>query len=106
MHAFIKKVTLAAIVVTIAGVAGASHARAQSAVILKDNWFNSYASDAIGSAHNRHGTAIVILKGGPHSTTPHKSEKKFKKAKRFKSLRHSHRPQRNQVRSHSSGYSW
>ncbi|GIT86563.1 hypothetical protein [Roseobacter sp. OBYS 0001] len=68
MNRFTKKVSLAAVVITLAGVAGASQSHAQGGPVTNSSWFNTYAADAIANAPRPEKTAqqkVVIVHSAP-----------------------------------------
>ena len=70
MNRFTKKVSLAAVVIALAGIAGASQSHAQNAPVTDSSWFSTYATDAIANApRQRHVIPrVVILKGTSRAT--------------------------------------
>lgn len=108
MHNFIRKIVLAAGVVTLAGMAGATQVKADSAVASNSSWFNSYAAGAGQQTQAAAPTEIVISKSWHRPIVVDKNPKarghKRKKAGRV--LSQAHKLRRHRLRTHASGYSW
>ena len=86
MNRFIKKVVVAALIVTTAGVAGASHAQAQSAIRTEGAWPGKPGSKLIFHFHDGHKQLSSKSKGG-YQPQAHKKKKhigvKKHKTKRY-----------------------
>lgn len=81
MNRFTMKVSLAAVVITLAGIAGASQSHAQNAPVTNSSWFNTYAVDAISNAQRTKQTAqrkIIIVHSAPHTTFRSKGKKRLR----------------------------
>ena len=106
MHPFVAKVAVAALVLTLASVAGASQARSDTTGILSGSWYNSY--DAPKQSHNHSAPAdkIIIEKGSVKHAQRHTFKRHTKPVlgKRVKHRYYTQQPRRRTV--HSSGYSW
>lgn len=85
MNRFILKVSAAAVVIALAGVAGASQAKAQSTGATNSSWFNTYAADAIANASGRAPLAAhktTRTKSAAHATFRYKRTGRFHPVKR------------------------
>ena len=70
MNRFTKKVSLAAVVITLAGIGGASQSHAQNARVTDSSWFSTYATDAIANAPlQRHVIPRAVIHKGTSRAT-------------------------------------
>ncbi|MEM9577545.1 MAG: hypothetical protein AAF999_11095 [Pseudomonadota bacterium] len=106
MHPFVLKVILAAVVLTLASVAGASQSRADTAFSLEGRWYNDYDKQAERQTSTPRAAGIIIEKRAASQNkrvalrNPAKPRLRQYKADRH----HAHTPQRRRV--HASGYRW
>ncbi len=106
MHPFIMKVTIAAVVLTLASVASASQARADTALSLDGSWYNSYDKPAYKQTSKVPTAKIIIRKSDAKHIKRHTYKKHPKPTlRKYRSHRHHYQePRRRNV--HASGYSW
>ena len=108
MNGFIVKVAVAALIVAISGMAGASYAQTAETPRTNTTWYNTYAEDAINAARERERNKVVIERQTYQTYGVH--GKKHKRVlgqehnRHFKKSKRRHRVERSAPRRNVRGY--
>ena len=110
MHAFVRNVSIAAVIVAFAGISAASQAQAEQARAKNDSWYNTYADTSAAFAYTSPSVSVFVSKGTVHRPHHYKPKPKYKHKKHRVHTggltRHSRSVERPRYRSHASGYRW